>query len=103
MLGLARAGFEQSLKVGRGNSSSCSVDEYHDLVVDVSFDWKPVECAEEPGELGKVEHQVGCSILDNLQGFDVEISVSTWVSEGGIRKVVECHPHSNNRTHHVRI
>ena len=32
-----------------------------------------MECAEERvdmGELGKVEHQEGCSVLDRLQGFD---------------------------------
>jgi hypothetical protein len=41
--------------------------------VDASFDWKPAECVEERGdmgELGKVEQQAGCSILDKLQGFD---------------------------------
>ena len=41
--------------------------------MDASFDWKPVKCAEERGdmgELGKVENQVGCSILDKLQGSD---------------------------------
>jgi hypothetical protein len=39
----------------------------------VSFEWKPVECAEERGdmgELGKVEHQSDCRILDKLPGFD---------------------------------
>jgi hypothetical protein len=39
----------------------------------VSFNWKLVECAEEQGvmgELGKVEHQAGCSVLDKLHGFD---------------------------------
>jgi hypothetical protein len=38
--------------------------------VDVRFDWK---CAEEWGdmrELGKVENQTGCSVLNKLQGFD---------------------------------
>jgi hypothetical protein len=42
--------------------------------VDASFDRKPVKCAEEWGdmrELGNVEHQAGCSILDKLQVFDV--------------------------------
>ena len=32
-----------------------------------------MECAEEQGdmgELGKVEHQAGSSVLDKLQGFD---------------------------------
>ena len=41
--------------------------------MDASFDWKPVECAEERGEmgnLGKVENQGGCNDLDKLQGFD---------------------------------
>jgi hypothetical protein len=41
--------------------------------VDASFNWKPVECAEERGDmrgLGKVENQAGCSVLDKLQGFD---------------------------------
>ena len=32
-----------------------------------------------------------------------EMHVATWVSEGGRRKVVECHPHSNDRRDHVRI
>jgi hypothetical protein len=53
--------FEHSLKVGRDSFSCCSVGKHHGLVVDASFDWKPVECAEElgnMGELGKVEHQV---------------------------------------------
>jgi hypothetical protein len=53
-------GFEHSLKVGRGSSSCCSVGKHNGLIVDVSFDWKPVECAEEQGnirELGKVENQ----------------------------------------------
>ena len=47
--------------------------QYHGLVVDVSFDWKPVESLEEQGdmgEFGKVEHQAGSSVLDKLQGFD---------------------------------
>jgi hypothetical protein len=38
-----------------------------------SFNWKPVECAEEwddMGIFGKVEHQAGCGILDELQWFD---------------------------------
>ena len=37
------------------------------------FNWKSVDCADEQGDmgaLGNVEHQVGCSILDKLQGFD---------------------------------
>jgi hypothetical protein len=41
--------------------------------VDASFDWKQVEGAEERGdirELGKVENQVGCSVLDKLLWFD---------------------------------
>jgi hypothetical protein len=41
--------------------------------VDASFNLKPVEDAEEQcdmGELGKVEKQVGCGILDKLQRFD---------------------------------
>ena len=53
-------GLEHSLKVGRGSSRCCSVGKYHGLVVDASFDLKPVECAEERGDmgdLGKVEHQ----------------------------------------------
>ena len=40
--------------------------------MDESFNWKPVECAEELGDLrehGKVENQVGCYVLDKLQGF----------------------------------
>ena len=40
--------------------------------MDASFDWKPVECAEERGdmgEFGKVEDQAVCSILGKLQGF----------------------------------
>jgi hypothetical protein len=52
---------------------SSSVDEHHGIVVDMSFDWKPVECEEEQGdmgELGKVEHQAGFSFLDKLKGFD---------------------------------
>ena len=32
-----------------------------------------------------------------------EVCVATWVSEGERRKVVECHPHSNDRRDHVRI
>jgi hypothetical protein len=36
--------FELSLKVGRISSSCCSIGKYHGLVVDASFDWKPVEC-----------------------------------------------------------
>ena len=64
-------GFQHSLKVGRYSSSCCSVGKHHGLVV--SFDWKPVECVEERGDMGeagKVEPQAGCSILDKLQGFD---------------------------------
>jgi hypothetical protein len=41
--------------------------------VDVSFNWKPVECAEARGdmrELGKVENQWGCSVLDKMRGVD---------------------------------
>lgn len=66
-------GFEHSLKVGRGSSSGWSIGKHHDLVEDASFDWKPVECAEERSdmrELGKVENQVGCSIQNKLRGFD---------------------------------
>jgi hypothetical protein len=28
-----------------------------------SFDWKPVDCAEERDDLRKVEQQAGCGIL----------------------------------------
>ena len=62
-----------SLKVGRGSSSCCSVGKHHGLVVDASFNWKPVECGEEWGDMrehGKVENQAGYCILDKLQGFD---------------------------------
>ena len=48
-----------------GSSSCCSVGKRHGLVVDASFDWKPVQCAEERGDmrgLGKVENK--------LQGVD---------------------------------
>ena len=41
--------------------------------MDASFDWKPVECVEErgdKGELGKVENQAGCCVLDKLHGLD---------------------------------
>ena len=41
--------------------------------MDVRFDRKPVECAEEQGDMGElwtVEHQACCSVLDKLQGFD---------------------------------
>jgi hypothetical protein len=65
-------GFAHSLKEGRGSSSCCYVGKHHDLVVDARFDWKPVDCAKEGvdmRELGKVENQAGCSILDKLQGF----------------------------------
>ena len=40
------------------------------MVVDVNFDWKPVECAEEQGymgELGKVEHQAASPANSVLQ------------------------------------
>jgi hypothetical protein len=52
-------GFEHSLKIARGSSPCCFVVKHHGLVVDASFDWNPVECTEEwgdMGELGKVEH-----------------------------------------------
>jgi hypothetical protein len=41
--------------------------------VDAGFYWKPVECAEERGDMGeleKVEHQASYGVLDKLQGFD---------------------------------
>ena len=31
---------------------------------------EPAEEQGDMGELGKVEHQAGCGILDKLQGFD---------------------------------
>ena len=43
----------------------CAVCKYHGIVVEASFDWKPVECAEERDEmreLGKVENQADCWI-----------------------------------------
>ena len=46
---------------------------HYGLVVDASFGWQEVECAEEQDdmrELGKVENQAGCCVLDKLQGFD---------------------------------
>ena len=54
-------GFEHSLKVRMGSSPCCSVGKHQGLEDDASFDWKPVECAEEWGDMGeirKVEHQV---------------------------------------------
>ena len=57
-------GFEHSLKVGRGSSSCCSVGKYHGLEVDVSFDWKPVECAVEQGDMGELGK------VDKLQELD---------------------------------
>ena len=47
--------------------------KHQGLEGDASFYWKPVECAEEWGDIGefrKVEHQGGCGILDKLQGID---------------------------------
>jgi hypothetical protein len=44
-------GFERSLTVGRG----CSGGKHHGLVVEESFDWKPVECAEERVDRGQHE------------------------------------------------
>ena len=42
-------GFEQSLKVGKRSSLYCSVGKHSGFVVSPSFDWKPVDCAEERG------------------------------------------------------
>ena len=39
----------------------------------MSFEWKPVVCAEERGDMGElrtVEHHVGVGFLDKLQGLD---------------------------------
>ena len=47
-------GFEHSLKVEWGSSSCCSVDKYHGLVMDTSFDWKPVDCVEEMVDMGEL-------------------------------------------------
>ena len=66
-------GFEHSLKVRRGSSPCCYIGKHHGSIVDASFDWKPVECTEEWGdvrELGKVEPQMGCGVLYKLQGSD---------------------------------
>ncbi|KAK6299385.1 hypothetical protein J4Q44_G00308950 [Coregonus suidteri] len=55
---------DRSLKVRRCRSPRSSVGKHHGLVVDASLNWKPVEWVEERGdmrELGKVEHQTGCS------------------------------------------
>ena len=44
-----------------------SIGKYHGLVVDANFYWKPVQCVEkggDMGELGKVEHQAGCGVMD---------------------------------------
>jgi hypothetical protein len=57
----------------RGSSPCCFIDKHQGLEDDASFDWKPVECAEDRcdmGELRKVEHKAGCAIMDKLQGFD---------------------------------
>ena len=43
------------------------------MVVHPSFGWNPVECVAQQGDMGelwKVEHQPGCTILDTFQGFD---------------------------------
>ena len=60
-------GFEHSLKVRRGSSSCCSVGKHHGLVVDASGG---AEEQSDMGEFGKVEHQVDCSVLNELQGSD---------------------------------
>ena len=62
-------GFEHSLKARRCSSPCCSVGKHQGLGDDVSFDRKLVDCAEERGDMGelrKVEHRTGSSILDNL-------------------------------------
>jgi hypothetical protein len=62
--------FEHSLKVGRGISSCCTIGKYYDHLMDASFDWKPVECVEERGdmgELGKVEHQAAAAFWINCR------------------------------------
>lgn len=49
------------------------VGKYHGIVMEASFDWKPLEFVEEwrdMGELGKVERQAVCSVLGKLQRFD---------------------------------
>ena len=43
------------------------------------------------------------NIQAKISARHAEMRVATWVSEGGRRKVVECHPHSNDRRDHVRI
>uniref|UniRef100_A0A673ZHA7 Protocadherin 1 alpha 4 n=1 Tax=Salmo trutta TaxID=8032 RepID=A0A673ZHA7_SALTR len=62
-------GPDQSLNVWRCRSPHSSVGKHHGLVAHASFNWKPMERAEERGdvrELGKVEHQMGCGVLDEL-------------------------------------
>ena len=57
------------MEVLRCRSPHSSIGKHHGLVADASFNWKPVERAEERGdvrELGKVEHQTGCGVLDEL-------------------------------------
>ncbi|KAK6319802.1 hypothetical protein J4Q44_G00089090 [Coregonus suidteri] len=46
---LNTSGSDQSLKVRRCRSPHSSVGKHHGFVADASFNWKPVECAEERG------------------------------------------------------
>ena len=61
-------GFENSLTVGRGSSSCCSVGKHYGIVVDASFDWKPVESGvtwENSGRLNTMYLLLGLFHLSN--------------------------------------
>jgi hypothetical protein len=43
------------------------------------------------------------NIQAEISARHAKMRVAIWVSEGGRRKVVECHPHNNDMRDHVRI
>jgi hypothetical protein len=55
--------FQHSLEVVMVSSSCCSVGMHYGLVVDVSFGWQEVECAEEQDDM-RVKSKASCSSPD---------------------------------------
>jgi hypothetical protein len=60
--------FEHTLKVRWCSSPCCSIGKHQGLEDDEIFDWNPVECLEEWGDMGENR-----KIVYRLQGIDGEV------------------------------
>ena len=71
-------------------------------VMETSWSGQPFPGRKSSSVLTRLSLRWWADIQAEMSARHTEMHVATWVSEGGRRRVVECHPHSNDRRDHVR-